>query len=269
MSDYVKAILRKALPVRLRQFIRRWLPVFGENKKISVSAHYEIVPDAGDLASSPGWRNPEVAKRQEDAFAPLLEEMRKGNPRDDFKALAKAMEMVDVDNPLVIEIGCGSGWNYEVLSTLWQKPFRYIGMDISLAMVSTGHKNYPDAHFLIGDGMELPFQNKMCDVLLSGTALMHLHDYRKAIEESHRAAKSWCIFHAVPVIRQKETSFLRKDAYGEPTIEVIFNEDELKHLFCQYGFVIRHELKNMPYNLESIMGKPTELKTYVCRIVDR
>ena len=52
--------------------------------------------------------------------------------------------------------------------------------------------------------------------------------------------------------------------YGEPTVEVILNEQELLTLLGGQGLTVRHVLDSIPYDLEPVLGEPSFCKTYVC-----
>ena len=257
-------IARKILPSGIRQTIGRWLK--GGQETIPASNGYEVIRDEVVAELVEGWLDPAVAQRQHQAFAPLLRQMREGKPREDFVTVAKAVQATGLQNPLIIEVGCGSGWNSEVLAYLLKQPIHYIGLDYSQAMTSLGKAHYPNVHFLVGDATKLPLQHDCCDILLSGTVLMHLLGYEAAIAESCRVARHWCIFHTVPVLRGRETTVLRKKAYGEDAVEIVFNEEEFYHLIEQGGLAIHQVLESIPYNLELLLGEPTVTKSYVCEV---
>jgi SAM-dependent methyltransferase len=257
-------IVGKILPSVIRQTLERWLK--GGQETIIASNGYEVIGDEVAAELMKGWLHPAVAQRQHHAFAPLLRQMHEGKTREDFLAVARAVQATGLQDPLIIEVGCGSGWNSEVLTYLLKQPIYYIGLDYSQAMTRLGRAHYPDVHFIVGDAAELPLQSKCCDILLSGTVLMHLLGYPAAIAESRRVARHWCIFHTVPVLSSRQTTVLRKKAYGEDTIEIVFNEEEFCHLVDRQGLTIHQVLESMPYNLEFLLGEPTVTKSYVCEV---
>ena len=215
-----------------------------------------------------GWQDPAVADGQQAAFAPLLQKMRDGKPRQDFLALAEAVRQTGLADPLIIEVGCGSGWNSEVIAHLLRRSIRYVGMDYSESMVLLGRKTYPRHPFLVGDATALPFADGACDILLSGCVLMHLTGYRQAIRESRRVARRWCVFHTTPVLKNRATTILQKRAYDQSAVvEVIFNETELLQMFEAEGMKVRRSLDSLAYNLQDVLGEPTTAKTYLCEVM--
>ena len=264
----LRGIAGKVLPVGLRQTMKRWLAQY-LNIEPSIPTSYgcEILQDGVHPELLSGWQDPLVAELQEAAFAPLLRQMHEGRPREDFVALAEAVLLTGEVDPLIVEVGCGSAWNSEVLTSLWNRPFRYIGVDYSPAMIALAKRCYSGRPFVVGDATALPFRDGACDILLSGTVLMHLLGYRTAIQESRRVARKWCIFHTVPIVTKRSTTILKKFAYGRAVVEIVFNADEFRTLLDEHGLRLREVVKNIPHEyLSEVMCETITAQTYVCRI---
>jgi ubiquinone/menaquinone biosynthesis C-methylase UbiE len=250
--------LRKAV-----RTMRRWVGI------VPASTDFTVMEGLPHNRLLDGWQNSRLPERQWKAFTPILEDLRSGKYREDFVALAEAISSTGLDNPLVIEVGCGSGWNSEVLSRLLPAPIRYIGSDYSLGMVSLGQCHYPAIPFLACDATQLPFPDASCDVLLSGTVLLHLFDYRTAIQESRRVARRFVVFHTVTVHSRRETTVLKKRAYGEWVVEVVFNENHLCDVFNEAGLVVKRVIESIPYDLVKVTGEHSTTKTYLCEVMAR
>lgn len=240
--------------------MRRWVGI------VPASTDYTLLKDTPPDGILDGWRGSSLPQRQWNAFTPILEDLRSGRYREDFVALADAVQWTGLDNPLIVEVGCGSGWNSEVLSRLLPSPVRYIGSDYSFGMTALGRHHYPAIPFLVCDAARLPFPDASCDILLSGTVLLHLFDYRKAIEESRRVARKFVVFHTVTVHSQRETTVFKKRAYGEWVIEVVFNENHLLDVFKEAGLVVRRVSNSIPYDLAHLTGHHSCTKTYLCEV---
>jgi len=259
----LRAAARRVLPVGMRRALKRWL---GLNH--DVSSGCEILLDDVPPKLLLGWKDPRVAERQERLFAPVLRQMREGRPRKDFTALAAAVRLTGATDPLIVEVGCASAWNAEVLTKLWDRPFRYIGMDYSPAMIALARRRDSQRPYLVGDATALPLRNRSCDILLSGTVLMHLLGYQAAIQESRRVARRWCIFHTVPVVTNRPTTILKKFAYGSAVVEIVFNADEFPSLLSNNGLRLREVLNSLPHEyLNEVLREPITARTYVCEIV--
>jgi ubiquinone/menaquinone biosynthesis C-methylase UbiE len=260
--------MRAVVPYRIRQMVKPWLgrhvPVVAGTM---TSFGCEIVRGEVDPRLAQGWRHPSAAQRQHAAFAPVLREMRAGNLREDFIALVDAVKGAGLSNPTIMEIGCGSGWNSEVLDQFLGQSFRYVGIDYSEAMTQLGKREYPARPFVVGDACALPFRDRACDILLSGTVLMHVLGYHQAVLESVRVAKRWCIFHTIPIVTARPTTILRKLAYGTPVLEIAFNRHEFEELLDRSGLIRRHVSKNIPHAyLSEALGESITAETYLCEV---
>jgi SAM-dependent methyltransferase len=255
--------LRRLLGFRVMRPVRSlWYWV---NARRAHSRDYRVIAEV-PLALTVGYRDARVARRQHAVFRRLLDRLDAGEVREDFRAVADGVRLTGLRDPLVIEVGCASGWNVEVLSRLLGRPARYIGLDYSPASIRLARQTYAAARFVIGDATALPFRDGACDVLLSGGVLMHLAAYERAITESRRVARRWCIFHTVTVAHRRSTTLMRKLAYGRPVVEVVFNRKELLDLFATRGLTVRHELESIPYDLAEHLGEATSSRTYVCEV---
>jgi SAM-dependent methyltransferase len=212
-----------------------------------------------------GWRDPLVAERQLAAYRPLLEAMHQGDVRRDFAVAAECLRLVDLDDPTVLEIGCGNGYYWEVLSHLYRRSFTYTGLDYSQSMIASAGRDYPEACFLVGDALNIPFRDNSFDIAWSGTILMHMPDYEKAVSETCRIAGRFCVFHSVPLRIAEATVFLSKKAYGVPVAEVLINQAEFENLLHRHGLVVRHILESLPYSAGDLVYD-VETLTYVCEM---
>ena len=229
----------------------------------AISTDYTLLGKAEALGLD-GWQARSVAERQHQAFMSLLRAARKGQPRIDFVVAARALASTGLSDPLVIEVGCGSGYYSELLPLLLGRPVRYVGLDYAASMTALARRMYPDVPFVTGDACHLPLKTASCDVLFSGTSIMHIAAYQQAIAESVRVTHQWCVFHTVPVMAERTTTLLRKQAYGEPVVEVIFNQAELESIFAAQGLVIRATFESIPYDVSVVVGEGTWTLTYLC-----
>lgn len=257
----VYPVRRFVRSVRERRALRR-----SSSSTLPVSSDYRIVDDPCELsgALSHGWQSPSVSERQMASYAPLLKAMYEGNPRKDFVVAAQALRLTNLSRPTLLEIGCGNGYYYEVLSHLTGGAIKYVGGDYSRAMIQSARARYTNLKCTVGDATQLPFADNSFDIAWSGTVLMHLVAYKKAIQETCRVARRFCVFHSTPVLADGATMFLSKKAYGSPVAEVIISQVEFENLLHEQGLIIRHILESLPYSVESVVGGTVHTLTYVC-----
>ena len=233
-------------------------------QELQASDDYRLVK-AGETPTADGWKVQSAVAWQHQAFQQHLQDAREGNPRIDFVAAARAIEATGIADPLVIEVGCGSGYYSEALSLTLGRPIRYVGIDFSTSMVALAHATYEVVPFLAGDACRLPLRDESCDILFSGTSLMHIANYRQALAESVRVSREWCIFHTVPLIAKRATTLLHKLAYGQRVVEVIFNQAELEAMLGEHKLAIRAVFDSIPYDVDEILGEPSWTLTYLCQ----
>ncbi len=228
---------------------------------------YEVI-DRGMAAAarSNGWDFPDVAERQERAFAPLLADVRAGRPRIDFAVAAESIRAAGLARPTVLEVGCGSGYVADALDHLLDGAFTYVGVDPSAAMVGLARRTRPAREFMVSSAAPLPFDDGAVDIVLNGVSLMHTVDYARAIAEAARVAGRYCIFHTVPVLQTRPTTYLRKLAYGRGVVEVILHESELLDLLRLNGLTVERTWDSLAYDLAPVLGEPTVTRTYLCAV---
>lgn len=91
--------------------------------------------------------------------------------------------IVSVKPRKVLDLGCGGGWLSKILSA---RGYHTIGIDISDSLIKTATKVAPkNVGFLIGDCMNLPFNNNTFDLII-GMGVLHHLDLDKTLVECHR-----------------------------------------------------------------------------------
>lgn len=230
------------------------------------SESYVVLTAEADAQATTGWLTRAVAERQDQAYRPLLSEMYAGHPRQDLRVAADAITQTGLGDPRVLEVGCGSGYYSEILKHLVGDSLVYVGVDYSEAMIELARHNYPDSEFVVGDAAHLPFDDASFDIVLNGASLMHIAQFKEAVRESGRVASRWCIFHTVPVVTSLPTTALTKRAYGGTVLEFVFNAGELLDAFAQAGLSVTRQYHSVEYDLEAVLGEPTQSLTYLCSV---
>jgi len=212
--------------------------------------------------SSGGWFAARTVSRQERAYRGLIAAMKDGKPRLDFRIAAEAVAATGLSSPRLLEIGCGSGYYSEVLTTLLPDGVRYTGIDYSEAMIARAREHYPAIAFEVADATKLPYADQGFDIAFNGVSLMHIVDYQAAIREAARVAR-FCIFHSVPVFDNYRTTYLSKYAYGAPVVEVVFGKQELMSLCSDAGLRPVREWPGIAYDVHEVTGHHSSAATYL------
>lgn len=214
-------------------------------------------------ASSAGWLAARTVARQERAYRGLIADMKRGEPRLDFKVAAEAIAATGIATPRLLEVGCGSGCYSEVFATLVPGGVNYTGADYSNAMIARARVQYPSTAFDVADATRLPYADGAFDIVFNGVSLMHIVEYQAAIREAARVASRYCIFHTVPVFAGHRTTFLRKYAYGTPVVEIVFSREELISICGDAGLRLAHAWPSVPYDLADVIGHHSITETFL------
>lgn len=179
------------------------------------------------------WQSDEIPARQRALVQQELESMYKGNPPFVYQVLADSLRPYVFPRCSVLEIGCASGYYYEILEYLLNTRISYIGVDYSEPLISMAKNYYPKATFYVADGASLPFNNNQFFIVISSCILLHTPNYQEHIAETARVAEKYVVAHRTPICRRRPTQYLKKFAYDVETVELRFNENELLSEFAK------------------------------------
>ena len=256
------------LPRLVRQIGKRVVkatPIL--RRHILTSTDYKVLGGVEEArnaaAASSGWLAARTVARQERAYRSLIADMKNGEPRLDFTVAAEAVAATGIADARLLEVGCGSGYYFEVFASLVPDGVRYTGIDYSEAMIARARSNYPSTAFEVADATRLPYSDDAFDVVFNGVSLMHIIDYQAAIREAARVAGRYCVLHTVPVFDGHQTTYLRKFAYGAPVVEVIFGRNELMSLCRDAGLRLQRQWPCIPYEVSEVTDHRSTTETYL------
>jgi len=187
--------------------------------------HSPISPAAITSQMTSAWRDEKIPERQRALVQEELATMYKGSVAASFRSLADILKPHTAPGSAVLEIGCASGYGYEILSYLLNLPLQYTGVDYSEAMIAMAKDYYPRVRFFAADGANLFFSDRQFPIVISSCILLHTPNFREHIFETVRVAGKYVVAYRTPVCRQSPTRYMKKFAYGVETVEMIFQED--------------------------------------------
>lgn len=143
----------------------------------------------------------------------------------------------------VLEIGAATGFYDRVLKSLgWNKVF-YTAVDYSTAFKDFAAKVHPDINFIVGDATNLVnVDTSSYGIVISGCCMLHIEDWKAAMREAVRVAKSYVIFHRTPLIERPTFTF-QKEAYGVICSETWFNRKEFYNVVADLGLKVIKEVE--------------------------
>jgi len=189
------------------------------------------------------WQSEEIPAKQRALVQQELNNMYKGKPPKVHQVLVDCLLPYVLPGCAILEIGCASGYYYEVLEYLLNQRISYTGVDYSEHLISMAKEYYPHAEFHVADGANLPFDDGQFFIAISGCILLHVPNYPRHIAETARVAERFVVAHRTPVCRQRPTQYFKKFAYGVETAELLFNEKELLFEFAATGLKLIRSLE--------------------------
>ena len=133
-----------------------------------------------------------------------------GQPMTRFSRLL--LREIDVpDNPVCLDVGCGTGISTFELAKRIQGCGAIYGIDLSKRMIGQAKQNaerlgFPDIKFSTGDAEALDFSDSMFDLVISNQTLPFIPDKLKAMKEMHRVLKpggeAALLFYGGPVYQE-------------------------------------------------------------------
>jgi len=194
----------------------------------SISSGYELInPATVNEKLKNAWKDSNIPLRQRGLVQKELESMYKGKPPSVYIALASALKPYIYPKCSILEIGCSSGYYYEIIQYLLNTKINYTGVDLSDSFIKMAKDFYPAANFQTADGDNLPFNDESFYISISSCVLLHVINYKDHIRETARVAKKYVVAHRTPVCKKRPTVYLKKQAYGVSTVELHYNENEI------------------------------------------
>ncbi len=184
-----------------------------------------------------GWKDESIPNKQRKLAEDSIKYAKQGKPQELFCIISNLLidTSCNLNTDKILEIGCSTGYYYEILKIIFNSDINYTGVDYSEAMIRDAKKYSPTATFLQADGACLPFENNAFDYVISGSILLHVLNYPEHIKETVRVSKNYVIAHRYIVSRKSGTQLMKKMAYDVPVLEVHFNEQEFIGLFESCG----------------------------------
>jgi SAM-dependent methyltransferase len=206
-----------------------------------------------------------AARRQDAAWRPIVAEAIAGRPRDDVIALWACLDDLPargVDS--LLEVGCGGGYVSELIAH-HAPSIAYRGIDLSESMVEIAREHYPNREFTAGSAYALPDADASVGAVLDGVALIHMSQWRDALAEYRRVARSAVVLHGLTLAETPTTRFA-KYAYGQPSMELVFNRAELLEACTQLGLTLTSSHPSLEYDLSDVLGIESVCESWVLSV---
>ena len=185
-----------------------------------------------------GWLDPSIPNQQWELAKREVEDMKSGKIHASFAALIDSINFIGRttgrDIMQVLEVGAGCAYNNEVIRMAPHATV-YHACDYSPTFKAKAAEVYPSIQYDVCDATELPYQDGQFDVVLSGSCIEHIRDWKKAVDEALRVSGRWAIFYKIPISYDRTRLFV-KDVYNSACIEWWYNYGEFALSLRRCGF---------------------------------
>ena len=268
----MKAALSHALKhfPKLKRQLRRlrdsWLPVSLVSSNYLALQGQDALVQGQQLRQS--WQDSSLPGRQRELVQKQLQQYKNGVAIDVFDVFVQSLKNLPTlsEGMTLLEVGCSSGFYCEVLD-IAGLPLTYSGCDYSSAFIDMARACYPNHTFTVEDATHLQRADQSVEIVISGCCLLHIPEYKQAVAETARVARSYAVFHRTPVVWGQEEKWYRKKAYGVDTVEIHFNEPEFLALLQTNGLELLATYTLDQQSDSSGDSRGQAVRTYVCRKV--
>ena len=224
--EFISNILLRHLKYKLIKIS----PLKSQADKISNKIiRIEKVDINDDLINS--WKSIDIPEIQRELVQSELEQMYKGNIPILFDVLTKLLKLVINEKSEVLELGCSSGYYSEIIEYILGIKLKYTGVDYSESFIKMAKDFYPNQKFICSNSDNIPLNDNSVPIVISAGLLSHTVNYEEQIRESVRIAKNYIVFHRLPLCKNKQTHYNKKQIYGYDMLEIRYNENEILDIF--------------------------------------
>jgi len=121
----------------------------------------------------------------------------------------------DINNKIILEIGCGNG---RISSLLADKAKKLFGIDPDAGKIHEARNNLPSCNLIIGSGESICFPNELFDLVIF-TLSLHHQNSEMAIEEANRVLKKEGLILVIEPLIEGEV---------ERIFALVYNENQAK-----------------------------------------
>lgn len=195
------------------------------------------------------WKAEKIPERQYEIAGKELGALRNGKPHVAWENICEAVdENIPGEVLNITDIGCASGYFYEVFQTLLEREISYVGYDYSSAMIKLAEENYPNITFGVADITNLAMDDQSLEIVFSSAVLEHVPKWKEGLLELCRVSGKYLVLSKMPVTDEPFATE-RKEIYGGVTVPFNkFNREEVVNTVLDQGFKLLHERKVYPKN---------------------
>ena len=187
---------------------------------------------------SENWSNDLVGQLQRILVNYQLHQLKIGNGPKVFILINEIFNNIKGDNLTLIDIGCTTGYYYEILNFFFENKFKYFGCDYNEASIKLAKQYYPNIEFDVEDITKLSYSDKQFDISFLSGVIEHVPDYEKGIQELCRITKKYIVLHRI-YLTDNQTVCKKGTQYLVPVIRYTYNYIDFFSLLNKNNFRIK------------------------------
>lgn len=157
------------------------------------------------------------------------------------KDIEEVFNLINKDNPTVLEIGCGNGRDAEEII---KHTDNYLGIDISKQFIKLAKQKLPHTKFEVADIENFLFQRKI-DVIFAFASLIHIpkKSMQKILRKSISALNKNGIFRISLKYGDSYVQKTKIDEFGERTY-YLYSKKDIEEMSAGFE-IIKNELEDV------------------------
>ena len=185
------------------------------------------------------WSGDLIGELQRELVNYQLHQLKRGNPPRLFAEVNNVFDKIPVKNS-VLDIGCTSGYYYEIINYYFPNKFNYSGCDYNEQSIKLAKYYYPEVNFFVDDITNLALEDLSYDVTFLSGVIEHIPEYERGINELCRITKKYIILHRVWLSEDHTTCSIGTQ-YFVPIIRYQYNKVGFIEIFNKNDFKIKWE----------------------------
>ena len=184
------------------------------------------------------WSRDLIGLLQRELINYQLYQMKLDNPPKLFNIIKSVFNKIDSNKDQkysILDIGCTSGYYYEIINFYNPNKFSYQGCDYNKGSVELAKQYYPNVNFFVDDLTNLSISDNMYDITFLSGVIEHIPLYIKGLNELCRITKKYIILHRIWLSNGKTTS-TKGTQYFVPVIRNHYNKEEFFSILKSKSF---------------------------------
>jgi SAM-dependent methyltransferase len=232
---------QKAL-IKTRDFIKN----IDLNNKNLTGSIWNLLNDSNEqnkisneeaLKLKDNWSKDLIGELQRELVNYQLHQMKLGNPPRLFGIIKDVFNKINGTDNTILDIGCTSGYYYEIINFFYPNKFKYNGCDYNPESVKLATQYYPEINFFVDDLTNLSSNDDEYDITFLSGVIEHVPEYVKGLNELCRITKKYIVLHRI-WLQYGKTSCSKGTQFFVPVIRNHYNKLDFFDILKKNSFML-------------------------------